>query len=154
MKKLLCRIILPLFLFIFNSCEIEESPILFSVENISNPENVKVDYFSPDPSCVEKSYTIWADEKESVVTLKCTNADPIFFNKYGSTNMEYNSVYGHWSAKLVDSTTIIFSFEAVENFNSDEAFIGDGLKIFAQDKKGIISTYISVIRFSYSRSVK
>ena len=33
------------------SCEEAESPILFDTESNSNPENVRCEYYSPDPSC-------------------------------------------------------------------------------------------------------
>ena len=35
---------------IMTACSEEESPLLFSVESVSNPENVIMEYYSPDPS--------------------------------------------------------------------------------------------------------
>ncbi len=43
---------------IVTACSEEDSPLMFSVESISNPENVRMEYYSPDPCCISKMYWI------------------------------------------------------------------------------------------------
>ena len=44
---------------IMTACSEEDSPLLFSVESVSNPENVIMEYYSPEPSYVSKRYWIF-----------------------------------------------------------------------------------------------
>lgn len=154
MKKLL-YIILPLIALAFCSCEEEESELIFSTENITNPENVKIEYFSPDPSCQPKEYVITTNNCESEITLKCKNANQIYLGiKSSSTDEndaetsssnEYNSLSEKWQVRIIDSNTLIFTFDKI-NLEDTEDFIYSGVQILAKDKKGQISSFIKILR--------
>lgn len=148
MKKVF-YILLPIIAIIFSSCEEEESPILFSTESISNSENVKIEYFSPDPSCQPKSYRVWTNSQESELKIKCTNFPTISLDNIGTSKDEYFSTSGNWSAKLIDGNTIVFSFKEIDSDNVDESYsTDDGIYIYANSKKGQVSTHIMVTRFT------
>lgn len=149
MKTFLYILLIPILAVALSSCEEEESPILFSTESISNPENVKIEYFSPDPSCQPKSYRVWTNSQESELKIKCTNFLTIFLDDIGTSKDEYISTSGDWSAKLIDGNIIVFSFKKIDSDNVDESYsTDDGIYIYANNKKGQVSTHITVTRFT------
>lgn len=151
MKKVFYSIVLLLFALVVNSCKEEETPIYFVVKNTYNSENVFMDYFSPDPSCIEKSYYIYANSNSSEIIIQCTNYEQIFLTSLNSPLKEYESYLGGWKAKLIDEKTILFAFNGIEqNGENQEPVSGDFLIIKAQDKNANVSTSISVIRFMKS----
>lgn len=132
------------------ACSEEESPLLFSVENISNPENVKIEYYSPDPSCVSKIYWIDANINASEITIKCTNANSIFIEDSGGNLSEkYICSRGLWKAEIVNSNTITFTIDEIKKDMVDESYSSCiGFNVVSQTKKGTARTGIYVKRFA------
>ncbi|MDE7397706.1 MAG: hypothetical protein K2M98_08275 [Muribaculum sp.] len=137
---------------IMTACEEEDSPLLFSVESISNPENVKLEYYSPDPSCVSKMYWIDANSCASEINIKCTNANSIFIEDHeGKISEEYLCQSGLWKAKIVNSNTITFTFEDID---SDLYFDQVGFNVVSQTKKGMVRAGINVKRLPTTSPVE
>ena len=86
--KILALIFMIIGGLIMTACSEKESPLLFSVENISNYGNVKMEYYSPDPSCVSKMYWIYANSCASEITIKCTNSNSIFIEDHEGKILE------------------------------------------------------------------
>lgn len=165
MKKYL-PLLLVFFAVTFGGCEEDEAELIFSTEKITHSENVKLEYYSPDPSCVAKSYRIQANAGESELVIKCTNASAIvlgyipepdkgFFTDpvEGDHNENtYTSVNGHWTATLIDANTIQFTFDEMDENNDDECYVvDDALVVSAQTSKGVLKTNFSVTRLIKSR---
>lgn len=165
MKKYL-PLLLVFFAATFGGCEEEKAEwplLIFSTEKITHSENVKLDYYSPDPSCVAKSYWIQANAGKSELVVKCTNASPIvlgyipepdkgFFTdpvEGGRDEKTYTSISGHWTATLIDDNTIQFTFDEMDEANGDECYFPDyGLVVSAKTSKGVLKTNFSVIRMT------
>ena len=129
---------------IMTACGEEDSPLLFSVESISNPENVIMEYYSPDPSCVSKMYWIDANSCASAISIKCTNANLIFIEDHeGMMSEEYFCSEAFWKAEIVNSNTITFTFAEID---SDSYLDQAGFNVVSQTKKGLIRTGIYVKR--------
>ena len=142
MKNLLF-ILLPIIAILFTGCEEDDSPILFSTENISNPDNVKIEYYSPDPSCVPRMYTITANSNQSEISIKCTNFSNIDLEK---CDCEEGA---EMTAKLVDSNTVVVSFNEIEADNEQEISTKSGyIGVSAIGKKDKVTTYINVCRIA------
>lgn len=143
MKKLLSLVSL-IACIIMTACSEEESPLLFSVESNSNPKNVVMEYYSPDPSCVPKMYWIDANGCASELTIKCTNANSIFIEDHeGKMSEEYLCPDGFWKAEIVNSNTITFTLTEID---SDQYLDMSGFNVVSQTKKGLIRTGIYVRR--------
>ncbi|MDE7413906.1 MAG: hypothetical protein K2N05_09005 [Muribaculaceae bacterium] len=128
---------------LFTGCEEDDSPILFSTENISNPLNVKIEYYSPDPSCVPRMYYITANSNQSEISIKCCNFNQIAIDK---CDCEEGS---DWTAKLIDSNTIVVSFNEIEKDNDQETSILSGyIEVSAVGKKNKVTTGINIIRLA------
>ncbi len=149
MKKLLLIILITAG-FIMTACSEEESHLSFKEENISNPDNVKMKHYSPDPSCVAKMYRIEANSSASEITLKCTNASTIFIEKYeGNLSEEFICLNGLWKAVIVNSNSITFTFEELDGFTADEYPLNYvGFNVVSQTKKGMVRSSISVLRWN------
>ena len=140
MKKFL-NILLPIIAILFTGCEEDDSPILFSTENISNPDNVKIEYFSPDPSCLPRMYRITANSNESEISIRCTNFSQIALEK---CDCEEGA---DWTAKLIDSNTIVVSFNEIETDNDQETSTKSGyIEVSAIGKNNKVTTSINIIR--------
>lgn len=134
--------------FICVACEEEESPILFDTESNSNPENIKCEYYSPDPSCVEKMYWITAHDEAGEITLKCTNQSNITIAHSQPDISEdgcYHSSIGAWSASVSDGNLLKIQFEPVEP-DANNPYKGDYVTVISKTKKGTISTSVQVHR--------
>ena len=147
MKKLIALFSILFSLMSLVSCEEKDSPLLFAEEYVSNPANVKLEYYSPDPCCVSKMYWIKTNNRASKITIKCTNANSIFIeNHEGNHSEEYISNEGQWKAEVVNSNTITITFDEFVYSPEDPIYIG-GLNVASQTKKGLVGTSISVTRF-------
>lgn len=137
---------------ILAACSEEESALLFTVESNSEPENVKMEYYSPDPSCVAKMYWIDANSCASTISIKCTNANDISIeNHEGKVSEGYLCTSGLWRAEVVNSNTITFTFEEVCNEPEDAPYIDSmGFNVVAQTDKGTVRTGIYVNRLMKS----
>ena len=142
MKKFLC-IFLPILAMFFTGCEEDDSPILFSTENISNTDNVKVEYYSPDPSCVPRMYTITANSNQSEISIKCTNFSQIAIEK---CDFEEGS---DCTAKLIDSNTVVVSFNGIERDDDQEISTKSGyIMVSAIGKKEKVTTCLHILRIA------
>ena len=142
MKKLL-SILLPIIAILFTGCEEDDSPILFSTEIISNPDNVKIEYYSPDPCCVPRGYTITANSNQSEISIKCTNFSRINLEKCDCEDGT------ELTAKLIDSNTVVVSFNEIAPNNEQEISTKSGyIEVSAIGKKDKVSTCISVLRIA------
>lgn len=140
MKKIL-YILLPIIAIIFTGCNEDDSSILFSTENISNPDNVTIEYYSPDPSCLPYRYEITANSNQSEISLKCTNFSQIALDKCDSEEG------ADWTARLIDSNTIVISFDEIETDNDQETSVKIGyIEVSAIGKKGKVTTDIHIVR--------
>lgn len=149
MKKLL--IIFSFIACIITSCSEEDSKLMFSVENISNPENIKLEYYSPDPSCVSKMYWIYTNSCASQINIRCTNANSILIeNHEGKISEQYLCSDGFWKAEIVNSNTIAFTLEEI---NCDLYLDQVGFNV-SQTKKGIVRTGIYVKRLPTTSPVE
>ncbi len=149
MRKTLFRLFSIICLLSFTSCSEEESPLLFSVEYISNPENVNIEYFSPDPKCVSKQYYIDANNCNSEISIKCINSSPVYIeDSKGRRSKRYISADGQWKAESVDSNTITFTFNDVdETLIEDEyGYAYGGIMVVSYTNDGKLTTCISVSR--------
>lgn len=137
---------------IMTACSEEDSPLLFSVESVSNPENVIMEYYSPDPLCVSKMYWIDANSCASEIKIKCTNANSIFIeNHEGKISEEYICSGGFWKAEIVNSNTITFTFAVID---SDSYLDQTGFNVVSQTNKGMVRTGIYVKRLPTTSPVK
>lgn len=110
MKKLLL-LLLPILGILFCGCEEEEADLRFSKVSVSDPTNVKIEYYSVDPLHCSKSYFITANSCVSELTIKCTNAQSISLAH--ATNNRFYCEGGRWTATLVDSKTIKIVFDEI-----------------------------------------
>lgn len=145
MKKLIFFFLSFLSLIAFVSCEEEEAPLRFSTENISNTNDVKLEYYSPDPHCIGKMYYLVAYGNSSEITLVCTNGNSIFLN---DNQTRVTSPDGLWAAEVVSSNSVTIRFaEADKNLPDDaEKVIYEFLRVSGMTKKGLESTSIHVDR--------
>lgn len=132
------------------ACSEKESPLLFSVVHISNSNNVRMEYYSPDPCCVSKMYWIDANSNSSEITIKCTNENSIFIEDHeGKISEEYICSSGYWKAKIINSNTIIFTFEEINSDSVEDPYYDRvGFNLVSQTKKGMVRTGIYVNRIS------
>ncbi|MDE5744910.1 MAG: hypothetical protein K2H84_04530 [Paramuribaculum sp.] len=148
MKRVILLFIGVFSLLSFASCEEEDSPLMFSVEDVDDSENVRLEYYSVDPHCIPKSYYIKSNSRASEITIKCTNANSLFIDE-NIANQEYVCTDGHWWAEIAKSNTVIFHFDEIED-NPDEeiAVFYGGFNVCSQTKKGVVKTYITVKRIN------
>lgn len=149
-----CFILLPLFIaFAFSGCnggndepDVPKGEVLtFSVENIINSGNVKIEYYSPDPGCgIRERYWITANNKAGDITLKCANAEDLYIQAGGCSYSEiYTAENGFWSVKVIDSKTVTFSFDEIGDNCLD--FSCQDITILSKD--GEKKEYFNVRRF-------
>lgn len=161
MKKYFVLLFSILFVTALCGCEEEDSPLLFTTIENTNPQNVKIDYYSPDPSCQPRSYTITTNRFAGELTIKCSNAPSIYFAeignnsraKYGVTasgEIDINTLVfddGKWYVSLIDNNHLKFVFrETPVNPDLDFVMENDFVKICAKSKNKVLETNISVWR--------
>lgn len=86
MKKYFVLILSILLVTTLCGCEEEDSPLLFTTIENTSPQNVKIDYYSPDPCCVPRSYTITTNRFAGELTIKCSNSPSIYFAEIGDNS--------------------------------------------------------------------
>lgn len=149
MNKLLWLVAGIVVMLACNSCDKdEELQLRFSVENNSSPENLRVEYSSPDPSCLPMSYQIIANSCESEVTLRCTNADSITIEGYGFSGDDFTCTTGGWNARVVDGSAVTIFFDEIA-LNQYEEIGADysRLNLVGQTKKGPVTARVIVCRY-------
>ncbi len=152
MNKLFLALACVVAMLSINSCkeEEEEPTLLLSVESISNPENVKINYYSPDPGCVPKMYWIEANSCSSQLVLRCADADAIFFQASKDELSEtYTCPEGQWEATVTDANTVTFTFHEIDQDKIDESYsVSRGFTIVAETNKGRLRTTFDVMRLT------
>lgn len=153
MKQFVPFLLFPILAFLFCGCEEEEAQLRFSIQSVSDSNNVSIRYESPDPLHCPKEYTISANSAASELVLKCTNAKSIYLTYW--PNDRYHSQEGYWTATLVDDRTIKITFDEVDEdleiAPGELAFADDFLIVQSQTKKETLRDYIKVWRFLDSR---
>lgn len=137
------------FLLSTTSCEEEESQLRFVTESVSDSDNVKIEYYSPDPCCVPKMYYITANNCASNLTIRCSNASSILFeNRGGELSEEYACPEGRWKATLHDSNVITVSFDEVGSEASEEfgPMVIVGFNVVSTGQNGSDRAQMSVMR--------
>lgn len=143
--------------FVLTSCEEEESPIRFD----TTQKGVKVEYYSPDPSCFEKVYFITADVNKGDVVMRCnTHSEISILGREGDAfeldgdlecvkrGEKYISKAGYWSVELVEKNALEFVFEEVpDDADQTELRSFNSVVVTAVNKNGKkVSTVIAVDR--------
>lgn len=160
MKKLSALLYSILLVTALCGCEEEDSPLMFNTVVNTKPQNLKIEYFSPDPSCQPRSYHVYANRLGGELRIKCSNAQNIYFDmndysrvKYGTTasgEVDRNTLIyedGNWSVSLIDNNSLKFVFqESPENPDLDFIIENDFVKVCANDKNKVLETSISVFR--------
>lgn len=130
----------------------KDAAIQFATESISDTNNIKVEYYSPDPGNAEKRYYIKANSKAGELTLKCTSHNSIYFDTFEPSITVDPAVStsepGKWTAKVVSPNTIKFTFKPIDIKQSTEKTASKMLVISANtnDDDGKESTIIMVSR--------
>lgn len=100
----------------------EKTPLLFIEKTNTASENIRMTYFTPDPSCLPKQYYIYADLKGGELTIESANSPTLSFGvipRIGDKNgvrvddSEWVSKSGKWHATLTDGKTLKFVFDPV-----------------------------------------
>lgn len=154
-------IISAIFAVTFTSCEEDDSPILFSTTDNTDPQNVEIRYYSPDPSCVPRQYYIRTNRLKGELTLKCTSAQNLYFAEprdnsrvhFGVTEsgeIDLNTLVcenGIWSVSIIDKNSLKFVFQETP-VNPDVEFAWDNsyLTVCAKEGKKVLETSIRVWR--------
>ena len=161
MKQYFILLFSILFVTALCGCEEEDSPLLFTTIENTSPKNVKIDYYSPDPSCLPRSYTITTNRFAGELIIECSNAPSIYFAeignnsraKYGvsdSGEVDINTLVfddGKWYVTLIDNNQLKFVFrETPVNPDLDFVLENDFVKICAKSKNKVLETNISVWR--------
>ncbi|MDE6301916.1 MAG: hypothetical protein K2M19_09400 [Muribaculaceae bacterium] len=146
MKKIL-PFLLPLLALFIYGCEEDESPLLFDSEQNTAPQNIKIEYYSVDPSCLPKEYHIVTNRHAGELTLHCTNAPEIFLARFTRSGDTFVSEEGHWSVSVMDRNKLKFVFQEVEkNSELDFVYENNFVTVCAEHKKGTVTTSIQIWR--------
>lgn len=153
MKKSIILFALTIIALAISGCEEDETPLKFSTVSVDNPDNVKVEYFSPDPCCRPKSYWITTNDRASQLTLKCANSSSIYIShradegSSSSTGTSFTSYRGKWSAKVIDSNKITFTFDEIDDETPFEyEIINDYITIYTKVKGETVNVTIDIRR--------
>lgn len=151
MQKYLSFLLMSFIAVAFTGCKDEDSSLIFSVENISDPKNITVEYYSPDPGSVSKRYWITANSNAGTLTLKCTNHNSIYIDDlYKEVDPHIQvSEEGRWTAKIVTPNSITFTFDKVTG-NPEKATASQWVILSANTETGKDSTFVTVRRLLLS----
>ncbi|MDE6536352.1 MAG: hypothetical protein K2K82_10155 [Muribaculaceae bacterium] len=144
--------ILLLSVFGLSSCLEEEAELRFSTKSIINPENIKIEYFSPDPPHCVKMYYIDANYEASEIILQCKNANNIYIaNKEAESPSYYYCEDGQWSAELISPNRVKLILDKI-NYEPgpDDIYYPHNrsyLDIASNTKEDILSTGIYITRY-------
>ena len=116
----------------------EKTPLLLLEKANTSPEDLRLEYYTPDPSCIPKSYYIYANLKGGELTLEPVNSLTLSFGvipRIGDSNgvrvddTKWVSRNGKWTATLTDGKTLKFVFDPVTDaselgeYKADWAYI-------------------------------
>ncbi len=157
------KLIIPfLFIACLSSCDDEKTPeLIFSEVSNTASQHIQFQFSSPDPGCVPREATIYADQFMGQLTIKSTNVATFYLgympdpdnNFYtdpvegGESAPDYRcSEQGQWSARLVNNNTLVFDFKPVDA--DDITTNGDwsSLRVCATVDGKVVNTRVSIIR--------
>lgn len=116
----------------------EKTPLLLLEKANTSPEDLRLEYYTPDPSCIPKSYYIYANLKGGELTIEPVNSSTLSFGvipRIGDSNgvrvddTKWVSRNGKWTATLTDGKTLKFVFDPVTDaselgeYKADWAYI-------------------------------
>ncbi len=135
-------------LFVLSACDESDDELIFLLNEMSNSENVQFDYYFTDASEKSKVYWIGANSKESSLVISCADAESVMFEDFeGETFTEYVSAKGHWSAKIINSNTVVFTFEKIAPGSESSAVtIVDIFDFVVKSKKHTEKAKVQVTR--------
>lgn len=139
-KKYLSVLMLTLLAVTITGCKDseEKTPLLLLEKANTSPEDLRLEYYTPDPSCIPKSYYIYANLKGGELTLEPVNSSTLSFGvipRIGDSNgvrvddTKWVSRNGKWTATLTDGKTLKFVFDPVTDaselgkYKADWAYI-------------------------------
>lgn len=139
-KKYLSVLMLTLLAVTIAGCKDseEKTPLLLLEKANTSPEDLRLEYYTPDPSCIPKSYYIYANLKGGELTLEPVNSSTLSFGvipRIGDSNgvrvddTKWVSRNGKWTATLTDGKTLKFVFDPVTDaselgeYKADWAYI-------------------------------
>lgn len=161
MKKIGRLLAAVLAVMVLGGCEEEDSPLRFETVENTEPQNVKIDYYSVDPSCQPRRYYITTNRLGGELTIKCTNARNIYFAEIGENSraeygvsdsgvVDVNTLVfndGNWTVSVVDHNSLRFVFrETPVNPDLDFVLENDYVNVCAKDKNKVLETSITVWR--------
>lgn len=127
-KKFIC--FLFLIFAILTSCDKDKTlELIFTEVSNTEPEHIQFFFSSPDPACVPRHAIIYADQFGGQLTIKSTNAPKFYLgsmsdpdNYFFTDPVEgierdpnyYYSEQGHWSATLVDNSTLVINIDPID----------------------------------------
>lgn len=147
------------------SCEEDDAELMFTTKLCAPHNNVKIEYYSPDPLHVSRSYWITANKYASELVIKCRNASNIYIAGLSDElpddydpDVEVNGIVdgdtyispnGYWSVTLVDANTLKFVFDEVKEPNPHYTLgmIGSAVMVTAPSSKGQLQTGIKILRY-------
>lgn len=161
MKKLFALLFPVLLGSVVCGCEEDDSPIMFTTIENTAPQNVDVDYYSVDPACQPRRYTITTNRFGGELVMKCDNANNLYFGdisnnsraEYGVTatgEVDVNTlvyVDANWSVSIVDNNSLKFVFwETPVNPDLDFVLENDFVRVCADNKNKVLETDIIIWR--------
>lgn len=164
MKQLMYSFLMFLISVSLVSCEEDDAELMFTTVACAPQSNVKIEYYSPDPVHVDRTYWITANKNASELVIRCSNASNISIVSLSDAlpddydpdvevdgiveDARFISPNGCWSVTLVDDNTLKFVFDEVKEPNLHYIYgvVSSGLTIAAQGPKGKLETWISILR--------
>lgn len=143
-KKYLSVLMLTLLAVTIGSCKdseeenVEKTPLLLLEKANTSPEDIRMVYYTPDPSCLPKTYCIYANLKGGELSIEPVNSATLSFgviSRIGDSNgvrvddTKWVSRNGKWTATLTDGKTLKFAFDPVADaselgeYKADWAYI-------------------------------
>ena len=136
-------------LVVITACDEDDYELYFMLDKMSSSENVQFDHYYTDYSETSTMYWIAANSKESSLVISCADAGSVHIeNLEGEVLTEYVSAKGHWSAKVINTTTVVFTFERISPGSDPSSItIIDTFELVAKNKKRTEKEIVQVTRF-------
>lgn len=151
---------------VLSSCDDDKTPELVFTETFnSSPEHIQFYFSSPDPACVPREASIYADQFGGQLTIKSTNVSSFSLgymadsqNNFFTDPVEgdsdpnyYHSEQGLWSARLVNNNTLELYFEPVDADEETEKGAWYYLPVCATVDGKVVNAHVAICRiYDYS----
>ena len=141
------KLLLPLLILVsilMSACGNDREPeLVFVMADNSSPENIQFFFTSHDPRCLPREGMVYTKQFAGQLTMKCTNSTSLALRmstQDDASQDTYRSERGKWSVRLVDNTTLVLDFEAIDPEDVTTLDIFDMLYVSgAVDGKAITS---------------